>query len=520
MDQTLFKREVVHEFLKKGFLVSPTIIETINEERYKLYSDIISKKDVKDLLVLNEDVLDIIANTKQNISWYEIERALVQYEKGKNVDLYPKFLSHLKEAESEEGSRVKIILSYDIESKKRDINDFVKYFNVRYQTLQKILFNRQEIKNTISITRLYGKKDKDNVSVIGLVKDKYKSKSGHIILTLEDPTGTINVIVSKHKPELYKEAESIVLDEVIGVSGMSGDRTIFVNNIVWPDIPEQELKKSKDDAYAIFLSDFHIGSNKFLEKEFKRFLKWINADLGNEEQTNIAKKVKYIFIIGDLVDGCGIYPNQEEELEIKDIYEQYKFCAELLEQIPSHMNLIIAPGNHDAMRIAEPQPPLYKDFAGPLYKLPNVIMVSNPAMVNIHSSKDFPGFDVLLYHGYSFDYFVANVDYIRNNGAYDRADLIMKFLLKRRHLAPTHTSTLYIPNQEEDPLVINKVPDIFATGHLHKAVGANYKNITLICGSCWQSKTTFQEKIGHNPEPCRVPIINLQNRAIKILKFN
>ena len=171
------------------------------------------------------------------------------------------------------------------------------------------------------------------------------------------------------------------------------------------------------------------------------------------------------------------------------------------------------------MRIAEPQPPLYKDFAKPIYQLPNATLVSNPALVNIHSSKDFPGFDVLLYHGYSFDYFISEVESIRNNGGYDRADLMMKFLLQRRHLAPTHTSTLYIPETTKDPLAIEKIPDIFATGHIHKSVASHYKHITLICGSCWQAKTAFQEKVGHNPEPSRIPIVNLKTREVKILKF-
>lgn len=171
------------------------------------------------------------------------------------------------------------------------------------------------------------------------------------------------------------------------------------------------------------------------------------------------------------------------------------------------------------MRVAEPQFPIYRDFAEPLYNLPNAIMVSNPALVNIHSSKNFPGFDVMLYHGYSFDYYVAEVESIRANGGYDRADLIMKFLLQKRHLAPAHTSTLYTPDSKLDPLFINKVPDFFVSGHIHKAAASNYRNITLISGSCWQSKTAYQEKVGHHPEPSRVPIVNLQTRQVKMLKF-
>ena len=301
--------------------------------------------------------------------------------------------------------------------------------------------------------------------------------------------------------------------------GSNAENIVFANNVIWPDVPHRDLKKSPDESYALFLSDLHVGSNNFLDGDFNKFIKWINGEAGSDKQKEIAKKVKYIFIVGDLIDGCGIYPGQDADLVIKDIKEQYRESARLLKQMPEHIPLIICPGNHDAMRIAEPQPKLYEDFAKPIYDMPNTIMVSNPAYINIHASDKFPGFDVLMYHGYSFDFFVANVNSIRSNGGYNRADLVMKFLLKRRHLAPTHTSTLYIPDPNDDPLTIKKLPDFFATGHIHKSIAANYKNITLISGSCWQSKTEFQEKVGHNPEPSRVPLVNLNTREIKILRF-
>ena len=181
--------------------------------------------------------------------------------------------------------------------------------------------------------------------------------------------------------------------------------------------------------------------------------------------------------------------------------------------------MIICPGNHDAVRLAEPQPLFTKTYSASLYDLPNTTIVSNPSVVNFHHSNDFPGFNVLIYHGYSFDHYVAQVNSLRNQGGYDRADLIMKFLLQRRHLAPTHPSNQYVPDNKRDPLVIETVPDFFISGHIHKSVCANYKGTTLICGSCWQSKTAFQEKVGHHPEPSRVPVVNLSTREIKILKF-
>ena len=180
---------------------------------------------------------------------------------------------------------------------------------------------------------------------------------------------------------------------------------------------------------------------------------------------------------------------------------------------------MICPGNHDALHLAEPQPAFNPKYVGPLLELSNVKLVSNPSIANICGGQDFSGFDVLMYHGYSFDYYVSNVDAIRNLGGYTRSDLIMKFLLKRRHLAPSFTSTPYLPLHGEDPLLIKKIPDFFLTGHIHYVMAANYRNITMINGSCWQSKTSFQEKMGHEPEPGRVPMVNLKTREIKILKF-
>ncbi len=439
-------------------------------------------------------------------------------------EVYEDYISKKDNPESKKAipgnSCLNVISTYKEEYKKRDITDFVSYFNARYKAIESILMNRQELANIISISRIKDKPEKDNVSLIGLVKDKQQTANNNTILELEDTTGTVKVLINKNKPEMFESAKDIVLDEIIGIVGVTGNNIVFANNVLWPDVPIQsELKKAPEEAYAIFLSDIHIGSNNFLKKEFNNFLQWMNKEIGDESQKEIVDKIKYIFIVGDIIDGLGIYPGQEEELVIKEIKAQYSEAANLLKKIPSHVKIIICPGNHDALRIAEPQPELYKDFAEDLWAMPNVTIISNPSTVNIHSSEGFPGFDILLYHGYSFDYYISNVESIRNNGGYDRADLIMKFLLQRRHLAPTHSSTLYIPDSKRDPLVIDKIPDFFVTGHIHKCSAADYRNITMICGSCWQAKTPFQEKVGHHPEPARVPIVNLQTRQIKIMKF-
>ncbi|MFA5887318.1 MAG: DNA-directed DNA polymerase II small subunit [Candidatus Nanoarchaeia archaeon] len=421
--------------------------------------------------------------------------------------------------QKEEKPCVCVLKSYNEEPKKREVSHFVSYMRARYELLSEILMNRLDLQGAISIKRAIEKKTMEKTCLVAMVFAKEETKNGNLCLTLEDPSGVMKAIVKKDNKKSFEAASDLTMDEVIGVNGSCNGSVLFVNDMVLPDIPVAEFKKGPDDVYAAFISDIHTGSKMFLKDEFLKFINWLNGDIGTDEQKSEAMKIKYLFIAGDLVDGVGIYPDQDTELELKDIFEQYAECARYLSMIRKDISIIVCGGNHDAIRISEPQPILDKKYAAPLYAIPNVTVVSNPSMVNIHGAKGFPGFNILMYHGYSFDYYISTVDTIRLNGGYDRADLVMKHLLQKRHLSPTHGSTLHIPDEKTDPLVIDKVPDIFITGHIHKSAVSNYKSTTLISGSCWQSKTNFQEKVGHNPEPARVPIVNLKTREVKVIKF-
>ncbi len=518
----LRKKEIVSNFLKRGILLSADLLNSITEDD-DFESFYARMHATSGATVMSTEVTQ---HHTKGLNWTELERIKVLQEKG-NKASYERAMEKISLLQETPLAQhfpnqkypVKVEFSYNEENIKRNVQDFVDYFNHRFRAIEKILKTRQALQSTISIKHLLKRREKEPLALIGMVNGKDTTKNGNLMLTLEDPTGAIKVLVNKNKPELYRKASDIVMDEVIGVIGVNGDAIVFANELFLPDIPSTDTKKSTDEVYAAFISDIHLGSAKFLAEDFEKFLKWINGEVGNEKQREIASKVKYLFVTGDLVDGVGIYPGQEDELDIKDIYDQYRICADLLKRIPQNIQMIICPGNHDAVRLAEPQPLFTKTYSAPIYEIPNATIVSNPALINIHSSRDFSGFNVLMYHGYSFDHFVAEVNSLRNQGGYDRADLIMKFLLQRRHLAPTHTSNQYVPDRNRDPLVIETVPDFFISGHIHKSVSANYKGTTLICGSCWQSKTAFQEKVGHHPEPGRVPVVNLQTREIKILKF-
>ncbi len=539
---------VLKDFLEQGYLVSPDLAE---EEVDGRFLEEVEKKirTASRPLIINRDIHRVIRRIRGsvNINWMEFERSKALMEKGKNGKVYETFLDILEynineekkekidtileeikrpeenlEITNEEQTDHNVIVleSYNEDAMKREVQDFVLYFKARYNALKEILQNRSDLQNVVSINRLTSKNKVQKTEIIGMIMEKRMTKNGSVSLTLEDPTGQITVIINKTKMELVNLAKNLVTDEVIGVKGGVNGQVVFANEILIPDIPlTKEMRKAQEEVYAIFTSDLHVGSNLFLMKDFMKFVEWLNCKSGSKEQKEIARKTRYMFVIGDIVDGVGIYPEQDRELAIKDIRKQYEKAAELLSMIRKDIKIIICPGNHDALRISEPQPALNKDMANGLIDLPNVVMVSNPAVINIHSSKDFPGFDILMYHGYSFDYYASNVDYIRTNGGYDKPELIMRFLLQKRHLAPTHGSSLYVPSTKKDTMVISKVPDFFVTGHIHRAAIANYNNVTTICSSCWQSKTAFQEKVGHHPEPSRVPVVNLKTREVKMLKF-
>jgi len=386
------------------------------------------------------------------------------------------------------------------------ISDF---FRARYNYFKKVLSSRTN--NTMSLAHAEKAKG-EKCSLIGIVSDKRVTKNS-VILELEDPTGVLKTITTS--PEANTQAESIVLDEVVALEGSMGDDIFFTNNIIQPDLPTgKHMKKLSDSSYAAFLSDIHIGSKKFLRKEFKNLLDWFNSDVESNMQREITDNINYIFIAGDLVDGIGVYPNQKDGLYETDITKQYTEAAKLLSKIPENIEIIICPGNHDYTHLAQPQTPLTKDIAPELNELNNVTMVSNPSLVNIHTS-DGGGLNTLLYHGTSIDTIVASDKTFKDG--YKHPEIVMLALLKKRHLSPIYSSDLVTSGQ--DSMVIPSDIDIFHTGHVHSNGAMNYRGVTMLNSGTWQGKTDFQELCGHEPTPGNLPVINMKSREMQLINF-
>ena len=374
-----------------------------------------------------------------------------------------------------------------------EIGNLIEYFQNRYKKLSGILEKRPELRTWQKINEIT--ENQTDLNLIVMITDIRSTKNGHYLIEVEDDTGSMPILVSKDNDDLIRAARNLMKDEVIGV-------------IAQKRAGQSENERKEVDFGTVFTSDIHIGSSTFLEDAFVRFTRWLNGDFGSEEQREMANNVKYMIIGGDIVDGIGVYPNQDKELAIKDITAQYDEAARLVGDIRSDIKIIITPGNHDASRVAEPQPAVPEKYAKSLYKLNNVEFLSNPSTVSLD------GLEVLIYHGRGIDDMVMG----SNDFSHERNDLVMKEFLRKRHLAPLYGERTPLASELEDHLVIDSVPDVLHTGHVHINTYANYKGIHCINSGTFQTQTEFQKIYNIMPTPAEVPIIDVGGNY-KQLKF-
>lgn len=523
------------DFLKEGILIDPEVREDLKNMQVPFVEIVkaldirfLSKSSFSEYYEKLRIALENLKDRKDEDEKEQIEKSLKYLETNFAANA-PKKTKEKKDEEAKACSapkmlalskKVKVIKSYDLPPREISVADFTDYFKARYNLIKAILQDHGELSNLTLINKLPSQSSRD-ISIIGMVYSKSVTKNKNVMLKMEDLSGRISVVVSVNKPELMKKCNEVVLDEVIGIKCGGSSEILFANDIIFPEFDTLSAKRrrSKDEEYAAFTADTHVGSNVFLEKGLNKFIEWINGESGTPEQRVEAKKIKYLFIIGDTVDGVGVNPGQEARLAIKDIRAQYEKLAEYLGKIRKDITIILCPGQHDAVRVSEPQPPIGKDYGEALHKLDNVLLVSNPALVEIGDTGNGEGVRVLIYHGASYHTLIDDIEELRFGEARFSPTKVTKHVLKKRHLGPQHTTTTKLPTPGYDSLVIREVPEIVATGDLHRADVANHKGLLLISGSCWQSITPFEEKVGNVPDPCKVPIVNLKTWEAKILDF-
>ncbi|AKB45850.1 Archaeal DNA polymerase II small subunit [Methanosarcina sp. Kolksee] len=391
---------------------------------------------------------------------------------------------------------------------------FVQYFRDRYSRLSEIIRSRINARPIESLKRRSFRRGGDGgseeISIIGMVSDINSTTNGHKILSLEDPTGSFSVLIRNSDKELFELASKILLDEVIGVAGsITNDGSLMLaTKLIQPDVPNNVQRRTGSHGKAVLISDVHVGSSQFMEDAWLDFLDFLKGESDSEDMRELAASVRYLVVAGDIVDGIGIYPDQELELDILDVYDQYRKAAEYFREIPEHIRVIISPGNHDAVRQAEPQPALPESIQA--YFSENIVFVGNPAFLELD------GVRLLIYHGRSIDDLVASVPGV----SYQEPAGAVLEMLKRRHLAPTYGSRVSISPEKKDYFIIDPVPDIIHTGHVHTLGVQHYKNVLLVNSGTWQGQTEFQKRVNLVPVPARVPIVDLENFDVKILPFD
>jgi len=451
---------------------------------------------LKKTFITKEDVELIISELKKD----EQNRVNAAIPNEAEVKRNPDF----KAIASEYSADIKVNYARDVTGKSRttgEVDDFISYFRSRYEKLSKLLRGPSKY---VTVNANEAKKHLgERAKTIVLVNEVTKTKKGNIMIQAEDMTGQIRAIVSPSngKEKIFEKAGLILLDDVIAITGKMLEQYMIVDDIEWPDMPiTRERKIIENDLATVYISDIHFGSRYFLEKYFELFTEWLR---GRGERPDLAGKVKYIIVAGDIIDGIGIYPNQEKELILKDVSKQYAMFDDFVSRLPDYIEVIISPGNHDAVRRGEPMPCIGKELIKS-----DVTSIGSPGSITIEGLKH------LVYHGTSIDSIIATLP----NMSYNHPEKVMLEYLKRRHLSTIYGGNLIIP-EKTDYLAIEDEPDVLHCGHVHKNGYALYRGTVVINSGTFQDRTEFQVKQGHIPTPAMVPIYEMKTGKLTTLDF-
>ena len=376
------------------------------------------------------------------------------------------------------------------------ISGYTRLFTSRYRQLSPVLRSRPGLENVRSIRDL---RPADVVqSVVGLVREvRTTSRHHHTLVTLDDETGSAEVLVPRDSPAARV---TFLSDEVVGLKlRWSGgrDRLPAAIAVERPDVPASRRNgRSERPRRALLLSDLHVGSKTFLAGDWAALVEFLGERGPSPE---LARSVDTVVIAGDLVDGIGVYPRQERDVAIPDVVEQYAELGRRLAELPRRLTVVAVPGNHDAVSPAEPQPALPTALARPLGE--NVRLLANPSTFSLGGTL------VAAYHGRGFDDLIPSIP----GASYARPMEVMRRMLQMRHLAPIYGQRTPLAPADRDGLVIDPVPDILVTGHLHTYGVDRYRDVLMVNASAWQGETDYQRMRNIVPHPSQATVVDLQN---------
>ncbi|NVM18225.1 MAG: metallophosphoesterase [Candidatus Lokiarchaeota archaeon] len=489
--------------LKEG--AKSKIAVTLNKSIAENFKQEIEPKNVKQIIEtsLPKEMSHVIPNSSPIKKTLSIKNKAKIYESTKSVFAFrPLAKDHDFKFEVISDPTGKIYTNGSYE-------DFYELTLDKYNTLRNLMRKRPEASSATNINNIFRLSNSVEISTVGLVENVHQTKKGNFLLSLEDLTGKISVLIQNDSKNLeyVNIIERTFRDQMLFVKGIynpgeNGRKgIIFADYISKIDIPTNFKPNSSPDPLSIALiSDTHIGSKEFEEDLFKKFLKFLNGKSSNKILRENAGKIKYLVINGDLIDGIGIYPNQKEDLVISDIFKQFKKASDLLSEIPEYIKVFYVSGNHEPVRNAIPRPAVPKKYCEDLINL-GIKCLGNPSLIKTHNVN------TLIYHGES----MHDINRLIHDLDINKPIETMKEFLICRHLAPVFGEKTQLAPINSDMLVLNKIPDIFHTGHIHINGMGKYRNVTLINSGCFQAQTDFMRSFGINPTPGIIPIIELDS---------
>lgn len=479
------RKDIIAFFQKEGILIQPDAIEALVARGNGVSSCRTLLKELKErpLVISSDDVKRVFEKVCRK-----------KEERMANTPVIG------KERVKKEGLRILRDVTGN-STCQGELCDFVTLFRDRFERLGSLIRKRQEMRNALPL-RTVLRRD-DEITTIGMVKDIIPAKNG-VVVELEDSEATVTAYVPRDVESL------LVVDEVVGITGKRRGDMITVKSVVRPELPrERRQNVATEEKYVVFISDIHIGSMSFLEREWLKFTEWIQGRRGTEKQKDMVKRISHLVICGDVVEGIGIYPGQENDLLIDDIYLQYEELARKLSAIPEEISIIMQPGNHDAVRPSLPQPAFTKEITK-MFQERDITFIGNPCYFEID------GVIILTYHGQSLQDFSTSLPDMNQN----HPAKIMREMLKRRHMAPIYGGIASLAPEKRDYMIIDTIPDIFVTGHVHVTAVDSYRNILLINASAWQAQTEYQRMMDFMPDPAKAVMVNLKNLTPSVIQFS
>ena len=172
-------------------------------------------------------------------------------------------------------------------------DDFVKFYNSKYEKMKEIITSRLQ-KDFVSLNKIDS--TRREMHVIGIVKD-IRDREGGKTVDLEDTTTSV--------PVIFEDTEDLELDDVVAIRAVAGGRVLYGKKILYPDIPLRS--PTTGTGKACFISD--ICLDEVPEKEIEGFFEWFGQ-----------QSIRYLFISGKVGDRATLDRYVERHCYMKTVF--------------------------------------------------------------------------------------------------------------------------------------------------------------------------------------------------------